>query len=230
MGWWHRLFGGRMAGAAPEPAAAQAGDADARAERFWRRWEQLAPEVCAALGDGQPRRFENALCEAVAALHPDLQFSVETGRRATYALVITGQEDPALRPYTDAWAAAAPQQNDLWEYHDHIPPVPDPDAITVNVAEYRIALADVRLAAQVDGEAGLVDVAVYHPLLGELSESSRATMTFLPLEATLGERLAARRLRRVETAATEPQDAVDLGELRELVCALDERHGGPGSP
>lgn len=228
--WWHRLVGTRRACAATGPGANPADDVHELASRFWRRWERLAPEVNAALGDGQPGRFENALCAAVAAVHPDLQFSVETGQRASYALVITGQEDPALRPYTDALAAAAPQENQVWEYHDHVPPVPDPDAVTVNVAEHRIALADVRVAAQVDEEAGLLDIAVYHPLLGELSEASRATMTFLPLEATLGERLAARRLRRVETAPAEPQNAIGLHELRELVHALDERHGEPRSP
>ncbi|MGH3625579.1 MAG: hypothetical protein ACRDQ5_28010, partial [Sciscionella sp.] len=78
------------------------------AERFWIRWAEMLPEISAALGEREPARFESTLAEAVLRLHPDLDFSVERGERAIYALVVSGQEDPELRPYTDAWKAAAP--------------------------------------------------------------------------------------------------------------------------
>ena len=160
------------------------------------------------------------LCEMVAAVHPDLQFALERGQRAIYALVVTGQEDPDLRPYTDAWRAAAPPDDVVWEYHDSVPPVPDPSEVTVNLAGHSIRLADMRVVAQVDEAAGVVDVAVYHPLLGELAEMERQTMTFLPLDATLGERVAGERLRRVETAVAEPENTITLLEFRELVGRL----------
>lgn len=195
---------------APERAAAA----------FWRRWRAMQPDVSAALGDNDPGRVEHALCELVAAVHPELQFSLERGHRAIYALVVTGQEDPALRPYTDAWKAAAPADDAIWEYHDSVPPVPDPHEVAVNVGGQRIALAEVRVAARVDG--GAVDVAVYHPALAELDERQRGDMTFLPLDATLGERRAAERLRRVERAEAEPAGSLSLLELRELVHRLED--------
>ncbi|MQA61166.1 MAG: hypothetical protein GEU86_06655 [Actinophytocola sp.] len=201
----------------PEPAAAE----------FWQRWQELLPEISAALGDREPQRFEHALTEAVAAIHPELQFSVDRGERAIYALVISGQEDPALRPYTDAWLAAAPVADAIWEYHDCVPPVPDPDGVTVNLGEQRIALEDVRVVAQVDDEEQVVDVAVHHPAFAELDGAARDAMTFLPLDATLGERLAARRLRRVESADEEPANTMTLLELRALVRKVD---GQPESP
>ncbi|RZQ64519.1 hypothetical protein [Amycolatopsis suaedae] len=198
-------------------------DPVAAAEAFWRRWAELLPEVSAALGDREPQRVEHELCKAVALVHPDLQFSLDRGQRAIYALVLTAQEDPALRPYTDAWKAAAPPEDAIWEYHDSVPPVPDPTDVTVNLGAHRIALADVRVVAQVDEPEGVVDVAVYHPLLSELDERGRTAMTFLPLDATLGERLAAERLRRVETAEAEPAETVGLLQLRDLVRSLAER-------
>jgi len=188
---------------------------------FWRRWADLLPDLSAALGDREPGRVEHALCAAVAESHPDLHVSLERGQRSIYALVVSGQEDPALRPYTDAWKAAAPPEDPIWEYHDSVPPVPDPGLVTVNLGGHRISLADVRVALVVDDVAGLVDVSVYHPELAELDEAARAAMTFLPLDATLGERLAARRLRRVETASALPSDAVPLTELRDVVSRLD---------
>jgi hypothetical protein len=199
-------------------------DPDIAAVTFWRRWFALLPEINAALGDRAPQRVEHDLSSAVAGLHPDLHFSLERGQRAIYALVVTGQEDPALRPYTDAWKRAAPEEDGIWEYHDSVPPVPDPTEVTVNLAGHRISLGEFRVAAQVDDE--FVDVAVYHPKLAELDQTARSAMTFLPLDATLGERLAGERLRRVEAAEAEPAESMSLLELRDLVRALDQRIEG----
>ncbi len=207
-------------------------DPQVAAAVFWEAWFELLPSVSAALGDREPHRVEYELCQLVEALHPRLHFSLERGRRAIYALVISAQEDPEVRPYTDAWKAAAPLEDAIWEYHDSVPPVPDPSEVTVNLGTQRIGLADVRVAAQVDKDAATVDVAVFHPVLAELDAVARRTMTFLPLDATLGERVAAERLGRVETAESEPQGAITLLELRELVHRLgstpDENVGGSG--
>jgi hypothetical protein len=198
-------------------------DAEAAAVQFWTTWYDKLPEISAALGDREPQRVEHDLCRAVALVHPELHFSLERGQRAIYALVVTGQEDPALRPYTDAWRAAAPPEDAIWEYHDSVPPVPDPSEVAVNLGAHRISLAEVRIAAQVDEAESVVDVAVHHPAFSELDEAARRTMTFLPLDAALGERLAGERLRRVETAEAEPADSISLLELRELVRGLGAR-------
>jgi hypothetical protein len=211
MRWWRRRRVGRES-VRPDP--------EALAERFWGGWRELLPEVAAALGDREPGRVENQLCELVAELHPRLHFTIERGQRSIYALVVSGQEDPELRPYTDAWKAAAPPDDAIWEYHDSVPPVPDPTKVTVNLGPHRIALKDVRVVAQVDDDAGVVDVAVHHPTMAELEPAARSAMTFLPLDATLGERLAGERLRRVETAVAEPVGTIGLLELRDIVRRL----------
>jgi hypothetical protein len=193
-------------------------NAEEAARRFWERWFELVPVVSAALGDGEPHRVEDQLKELVSSLHPDLVCSLEQGHMAMYALVITGQEDPRLRPYTDAWIKAAPPADMVWEFHDSVPPVPDPTEVIVNLGEVRMRLGDYRVVAQVDGD--VVDVAVYHPALAGLTDQQRQTMTFLPLDVTLGERLAGERLRRVETAQLEPEGTISLLELRSLVREL----------
>ena len=206
-----------------EPRA-EAPDPRTLAERFWCGWQEALPEIAAALGDREPNRVENRLCDLVGGLHPRLHFAIERGQRSIYALVLTGQEDPELRPYTDAWKEAAPPEDPIWEYHDSVPPVPDPTQVTVNLGAHRIRLADVRVAAQVDEDEGVVDVAVHHPAMAELEPAARQAMTFLPLDATLGERLAGERLRRVETAEAEPNDSIGLLELRDLVRKLASLH------
>lgn len=222
MGWFRRFR------QQPEVIDERPGEPEQVAGEFWQRWHELLPAISAALGDREPQRFEHDLTEAVAAMHPGLQFSIDRGQRAIYSLVVTGQEDPALRPYTDAWLAAAPGEDAVWEYHDSVPPVPDPSEVTVNLGEHRIALADVTVVAQVDEERGSVDVAVHHPELAELEPRAREAMTFLPLDATLGERLAARWLGRVEMADNPPENAITLLDLRELVHRLDAAVGDAG--
>lgn len=218
---------GEDAAATPSAADVDA-DARARAEAFWRRWEELLPEISAALGDGAVNRVDHQLAEAVALVHPDLSFSIERGQQGIYALVVTARADPALRAYTDAWMAAAPRADSLWEYHDAVPPVPDPTQVTVNLHGQQYPLEEVRVAAQVDDAEGLVDVAVHHPGFAGLAEAERRALTFLPLDATLGERLAADRVGRVETAEQEPAGAVGLLEFRDLVRRFDagEHHTG----
>jgi hypothetical protein len=195
-------------------------DPRAVAEQFWRSWTVVLPMVSAALGDADPRRYEAVMCDLVAGIHPHLQWTIERGQRAVYALVISGQEDERLRPYTDAWKAAAPPEDLMWEYHDSVPPVPDPTEVTVNLGERRVRLAEVRVAARVDEDKGVVDVAVHHPELANLAVEQRTAMVFLALDATLGERLAGRLLRRVEPAEREPENAMDLLQLRDLVRGM----------
>ena len=210
---------------AEEDSTDPAIDAAARAEAFWRTWHELLPEVNAALGDGVPQRFDHPLAEAAAAIHPNLVISVEHGENAIYALVLSAQADPELRVYTDAWKAAAPAPDSVWEYHDAIPPVPDPAEVTINLHGEQYALADVRVAPQVGNQEGLVDVAVYHPGFAGLGDAEQQALTFLPLDAALGERLAADRIGRVETAENEPQGAIDLLEFRDLVRDFDHNEG-----
>jgi hypothetical protein len=89
-------------------------------------------------------------------------------------------------------------------------------------------LADILVVAQVDDAEHVVDVAVYHPELAELDQPSQQALTFLPLDATLGERVAGQRLRRVETALEKPENAISLIDLRDLVGRLDTPEPEPG--
>jgi hypothetical protein len=192
------------------------------AQAFWAGWDELLPNLSVALGEKNTTKVETELSALVTRLHPKLTYALERGQTSIYALVISGQEDPRLRPYTDSWMELAPSDNPLWEFHDSVPPVPDPHEVTINIGGFRIELADIRVFVQKDATAGVVDVAVYHPGFADLDEAARSALTFLPLDATLGERRAAARLRRVETAIVQPSEAMTLLEFRQLVIGMDE--------
>ena len=56
-------------------------DAEARAAEFWRRWQELLPEVAAALGEGDSQRVDHQLSEVVAAVQRALHGSPLDGSR-----------------------------------------------------------------------------------------------------------------------------------------------------
>src|SRR5690606_41690519 len=105
MRWFRRRLG---RDASVEEPPQERTDPDLAAEEFWRGWYELLPRISAALGEREPHRIEYQLTELVARIHPDLQCSVDRGERAAYSLSITGQEEPALPPATQARSAAAP--------------------------------------------------------------------------------------------------------------------------
>ncbi|HEY0637932.1 MAG TPA: hypothetical protein VGD67_09815 [Pseudonocardiaceae bacterium] len=185
---------------------------------FWRRWERLRPAVTDALEDGEVHLVEARLAAAVARMHPRLGWSLSGGRGEPCALVITGEGDVALREITDAWLAAAPT-GDGWTYHDAAQAMENPADFTLDVGEHRVALADVRIGALVDGE--IVHVAVHHPVMPWLSAGDRDALSFVALDTALGERVVEERIGYVEPVDTEPPGAVDLLGLRAIVTCQE---------
>lgn len=197
--------------AAPSIAAAVAD--------FWQRWAVLRSDVAAALDADDTALVEPRVAAAVSALDPRLGWSVGTGERATYALMITGEGDQRLRALTDAWLAAAPPSDGEWEYHDAAPAHDDPSEVTLAIADHYVPLSEIRVAVHLVGE--LIHVAVFHPLMAQLTGADRDALSFVPLDVTLGERLVERRIGRVEPVDAEPANALDLLGLRALVTSLD---------
>jgi hypothetical protein len=136
-------------------------DAKTAAAAFWNRWFELLPEISAALGDREPQRVEHDLCGAIALVHPDPAFLSRA--RATGHLRAGGDRPrgTGIAAVHRRLARRSAPEDAIWEYHDSVPPVPDPAQVTVNLGEHRISLADVRVAAQADEAESAVDVTVH---------------------------------------------------------------------
>lgn len=207
-------FAGRL-----RPAPLVSAEPGAAVEVFWRRWARLRPLVAAALDAHQTDAIEPIVGAAVSALDRGLGWSVGTGGRSRYALMVTGEGSPRLRAITDAWLAAAPPADADWEYHDAAPAHDDPSEVTLALGDVQVPLSEIRVGAQPAGD--LVNVVVFHPVMARLHGADREALSFVPLDVTLGERLVERRIGRVEPADAEPPGAVDLLGLRALVSSLD---------
>lgn len=188
-------------------------------DAFWQRWATLRPQVAAALDVGHTDMVEPMVAAAVGVLDSRLGWSLGTGERSRYALMVTGEGDQVLRAITDAWLAAAPPADADWEYHDAAPAHEDPSEVTLALDDLHVPLSEIRVAAQPAGE--LVNVVVFHPVMARLHGAARDALSFVPLDVALGERLVERRIGRVEPVDAEPPNALDLQGLRALVASLD---------
>jgi hypothetical protein len=202
-----------------EEARAERDPAAEAAAAFWRRWARLRPAVATALDSGEVHLVEARVASAVAMLDHRLGWSLAGGDPDEHhTLVITGEGDERLRPLTDAWLAAAPDDAG-WEYHDSAQALDDPADVTLGIGSVQVALADVRVTTLADGDK--LHVAVFHPDMARLPGEDRDVLSFVALDTALGERVVERRIGVVEPVLAPPAQALDLMALRELVAAHD---------
>jgi hypothetical protein len=163
---------------------------------------------------------------AVERVHPDLDWEVGPGRNGGWQLVVTAGGEPRLRATARRWLLAAPAPGGQWEYADTRQPSPDAEAGRLTVGDHEVSFADVRTSWLVDEDRLRVDVAVHHPEFGSLDEAVRLQITFLALDALLGEEAVELWIGEIAAVVEEPPGATTLAPLRSAVRDLAARHAG----
>lgn len=200
-------------------------DASARAAiaAFWDWWatggQAEASELFAGRGD--QARFE-AFGEEIGARVQaigDLAVATGPGHEARHCLVLTAGGAPELRGLAAAWLAAAPPPDAEFEYSDHRQPHPEPQSLALRFDGGEIGLAETTIVAIEDG--GKVHVQLVNPAFAELGDEDRSQVTFLFLDAVLGERLVEERIGQIAAAAAHEDGApaVSILELPGIVAA-----------
>lgn len=190
---------------------------------FWEWWAASGKAEAAELfaGRGDQDRFDafgEALGERVRAIG-DLAVATGPGHDSTHCLVLTAGGNPDLRALAAAWLAAAPAPDEDFEYADSRLAHPDPASLTLRFEGGELDLASTTMLAVPEG--ALVHVQVSHPTFASLGEEDRVQVTFLFLDAVLGERAVEDRIGEVQAVEAHPDGAspVPLLELPEIVAA-----------
>lgn len=212
------LFRRRVA----DPATVRARQDEAIAA-FWAWWLDGARERVAAVFDGRgdPSAAADELAPRVEAVHAGLAFETGAGRTARHVLVVTAAGDPDLRDVADRWLAAAPPADDAFEYDAWRQAVPDPSGLSIDLGSGALRLDEMLAAVEPDG--GRTHVEAYHPRFADLPDEARGQITFLLLDAVLGERVVEERVGAVSWTDRRPADGVPFTTLRAVVGT-----GGPG--
>lgn len=195
-----------------------------RIAAFWDWWRSHALSIAQAIESGTVVEFAGAISSQVDALHPDLQWELTPGGSAKHALVVTSGGTPELRPLAERWVRAAPPADEIWEYH----PARMPDRFAMDTklefGPHALELAQAEVGITIDDERQLVDVLIYHPVLGQMPDDARGQVTFLLLDWLLGEDGVERWIGGIESVTERPPDALPVDALVETVESLARRN------
>lgn len=194
---------------------------------FWEWWagegRSLAEQSIEAQLD--PEDFARTMTSRVRVLG-ELGWELAAGEVSRHVLVITSEGDPSGRAVARRVVLAAPDADTTWSYVDTRPPAPDPESVVISGGGLQdIDFAQVQVSARMEG--GHLDVQVHHPAFSELPEEDRAMVTFLALDAALGEEGTELWLGEVQPVEFPPLDGFGLTALRSVVHDLKRQRLDP---
>jgi hypothetical protein len=199
---------------------------------FWEWWVAEGRALAERSIDGRvdAEAFGGTMTPRVQALG-ELSWELAPGEVSRHVLVVGSGGDHDLRALARRVVLAAPEADAAWSYVDTRPPVADPESVVISVGEFQdVDFARVQVSARM--EAGRLDVQLHHPAFADLPEDGRTTVTFLALDAALGELDTELWLGEVLPVEFAPLDGFGLTALRSVVQDLKGRRldadGRPG--
>jgi Family of unknown function (DUF695) len=199
---------------------------------FWDWWATDGRTLAERSISGrlEPEQFAETMTARVRTLG-ELGWELAAGEVSEHVLVVRSEGEPESRAVARRVVLAAPDADTTWSYVDTRPPVPDPESVVVAVGDLQdVDFARVQVTARVD--SGRFDVQVHHPAFADLPEEGRALVTFLALDATLGEVDTELWLGEVTPVEFPPLDGFGLTALRSVVQDLKRQRldadGRPG--
>lgn len=214
------LFRRRASGAPDDPVA-----------MFWQWWttEGRALAEQSIAGQLDPHSFAETMKSHVTSLG-DLGWELTSGETSEHVLVLTSEGNPDLRAVARRVVLAAPDADATWSFVDARPPLPDPEAAVVGTKGTQVDFSQVLVSARMNN--GRFDVAVHHPSFADLPEDGRIQITFLAMDAALGEVDSELWLGEVTPVEFPPLDGFGLKALRSVVHDLKgqrlDQDGHPG--
>ena len=199
------------------------GSGSDRIEGFWQWWAaegRSLAEASVTHGDGT-ETFATTMTDRVLALG-ELAWALAPGETSEHVLVLTAAGDPAGRAVARRVVLAAPESDAVWSYVDARPPVGDPESVVLSLAGTDVDLARVLVTARMNSSR--LDVQAHHPAFADLPVDARLQVTFLALDATLGEVDTELWLGAVQPIEFPPLDGFGLAALRSVVLDLRRQH------
>ncbi|NNG41209.1 DUF695 domain-containing protein [Flexivirga sp. ID2601S] len=193
-------------------------DPAAAIDAFWAWWADGGSRTIAMDTAGPETAIE--LSKRVAAIEEGLAWELARGRESAHLLVVTAAGDPELRAVARRWLRRAPEADLVWSYADSRQPVADLAGHGIEIDDVQVGLDDARVGVRRQGSR--VDVTFYHPRLADLREQQRLSISFLALDAALGEEATETWIGELVTSTEPPLDGFGLAGLRAVVRDLRE--------
>lgn len=221
------LFSRRKDNANAAPDGGRAIDA------FWQWWGAEGRAMTdRALESGDVQSLVEPVSSRVHAISPELAW--EFGNGATlgsqHQLTVTAEGNAEVRALARRWLRAAPAADATWAFADLKQRAPDIAALALGLGEETtLAFDEIVIGAQVVGNS--VNVTVHHPAFEQLDEAARQQITFLALDAAVGEEAVESWIGEISPSPVPPIDGFPLvhlpGFLDDHAAARRDEEGNP---
>lgn len=188
-------------------------------ESFWSWWQDSGGQmVAAAIGRKEPLSVVPDIAQHVKAIDAGLDWELGSGLHAEHVLVVTAAGKPELRSTARRWLRSAPPPDQTWEYADLRRPAPG-GALTLEDGPH-IPVSEAWVAIETDPNAAAVHVGLHHEAFDAIDERQRQIVTFLILDAVLGEEMVETWLGAIEVLTDRPDEARPISDLLGAVAAF----------
>lgn len=194
-------------------------------DAFWKLWAERRDALERGITDGTLQDHVPAVSDAVAAIHPDLQWEMGQGLVAEHYFCLAAPGNPALRVTAERWRASAPPSDGVFEFHASRPGGHYSATQELDFGVAKFGFGEFRFGMEWEAMRRRVHVNVFHPSFAKAPENLRGNALFIALDTTLGEDEVERWIGAVDVSLEPVPDGVDFaGLLAEL-----ERRRAEGS-
>jgi hypothetical protein len=186
-----------------------------RIRRFWQWWADNRLDVLSAAEAGESAypRLAAHLDPAVAELG-DVAWEFGPGDTKPWQLVLSPGGLRSVLPLTVACVDAAPDDEAV-EFLPAKPPRPDAISGQLRLASgQQIDLTRLQCSVSTSHPAEVADLVVNHPAFGSLPEEDQYAITFLALDAVLGEFAVLTRLGAIEPTTEPHAEMTPISDLQ----------------
>jgi hypothetical protein len=184
---------------------------------FWEWWAENRVELKSAIASGEETDLPTQISELIQEIAPDLEWQLTKGSQAAHSFALSAAGNPQLRVVTEIWLKAAPDADEVWEFHPARQPVElapfEEESIKIDPAAAVFETEEDELYEQ-------LVVGVYAPGFESLALEAQMRAALTLLDGTLGEDDVERWAGFIEPLEDTPMDPRPLGELRTVVKAF----------
>lgn len=206
--------------------ATRAADPRPAIANFWSWWAEHRADVVKALEEDRTDDVLGMLDPAVAAIDERLSCEVVPTENKRFGLVISSAGEPRLRATAERWRIAAPDDPDVDFFSTRRRTPAAFQSTMLKIDGYDFAMSELMAGVRVDSSSGKVDVVVHHPLFTLVDHDHRLRVTFLGLDAAIGEDSVQRWVGAIDVSVDAPIDAIPLSSLENVVEQLRSPGGG----
>lgn len=184
---------------------------------FWAWWLGHKDRLDEAIWAGTFDEQIDEITTALGKVDERLGWELAPGEESRNQLIITAGGDPEVRPLARRLLAAAPDADEAWSYSDMRPPRSLDSGLLIGESE--LVYGDATFIFKPNTHS--MDITIHHPLLASLPASDQVQISFMILDAAIGERATELWIDAVDNSPRPLPNAHHISELPAIVSQLE---------